>query len=151
MKMLRPLLPIDQRACEGPFTEQGHRAAYSKVTKHVRRILGDSAHACPWFERRTDHRSPFPYVMQLEPVGRNGDPCADETVVVVGKHLSRCGLDFYHREPLPHRRMILTIEQASGQCTRLLMELTWCRFIRQGWYASGGRFVGVIESTKPPR
>jgi len=100
-------------------------------------------------ERRREHRYPFPYLIRLTPVGPDGlTPCG-ETMVVVGKHLSQRGLGFYHPRPLAHRRMIASIEAAGGQWMGFLVDLTWCRFTKQHWYESGGRFLQAVLSPLP--
>jgi len=98
-------------------------------------------------ERRSENRYPFPYLVQLRPVAEDGINPGGETVVVVGKHLSERGLGFYHPKPLPHRRMIASLETGSGQWMGFLIDLSWCRFIKQGWYESGGRFIRLVESS----
>ncbi len=97
-------------------------------------------------ERRRDVRYPFPYLVHLTPVGDDGATPEGETMVVVGKHLSECGLGFYHRKPLPHRRMIVSLQAAGGQWIGFLIDLSWCRFTKQGWYESGGRFLDPVLS-----
>jgi hypothetical protein len=99
-------------------------------------------------ERRHQNRYPFPYLVQLTPVARDGVTPQGEPVVVVGKHLSESGLGFYHPRPLPHRRMIATLETGSGQRLRFLIDLHWCRFTRQGWYESGGRLLRSVECSE---
>ncbi|MFZ5828563.1 MAG: hypothetical protein ACOY3P_00670 [Planctomycetota bacterium] len=97
-------------------------------------------------ERRRESRYPFPYLIQLTPVGDDGiTPCGESTVVV-GKHLSERGLGFFHPKPLPHRRMIASLETAGGQWLAFLIDINWCRFTRQGWYESGGRFLQSVNS-----
>jgi len=97
-------------------------------------------------ERRSDTRYPFPYLVHLTPVGEDDlTPCGD-TVVVVGKHLSERGLGFYHPKPLPFRRVIASLEAAEGEWIGFLLDLSWCRFTRQGWYESGGRFLRAVLS-----
>jgi hypothetical protein len=98
-------------------------------------------------ERRHENRYPFPYLVQLTPVGEDSVKPRGDTVVVVGKHLSERGLGFYHPKPLPHRRMIASLEAGNGQWIRFLIDLSWCRFIKQGWYESGGRFLRLVESS----
>ena len=95
-------------------------------------------------ERRHDGRFPFPYLIQLTPIDARTLTPIDETIVVVGKDLSERGLGFYHQAPLPYRRAIVTLEDASGRVVSLLMDLSWCRFTRHGWYDSGGRFLKLI-------
>lgn len=97
-------------------------------------------------ERRREKRHPYPYPIYLTPIGRDGRTPEGKTFVVVGKHISDHGLDFYHREPLPYRRVIASLACGSGQWVGLLMDLSWCRFCRHGWYDNGGRFLGSAAS-----
>jgi hypothetical protein len=97
-------------------------------------------------ERRCETRYPFPYLVHLTPVDADGSLLEGETVVVVGKHLSERGLGFYHPKPLPYRRVIASLE-SNGRWLGFLLDLTWCRFTRQGWYESGGR---ILESVLSP-
>jgi hypothetical protein len=97
-------------------------------------------------ERRREKRYAYPYPIYLTPIDRDGKTPLAETIVVVGKHLSEHGLDFYHREPLPFRRVIASLPCAEGQWAGLLMDLSWCRFSRYGWYDSGGRFLRLVTS-----
>jgi hypothetical protein len=69
-----------------------------------------------------------------------------QTLVVIGKHLSEHGLDFYHRQPVPQRRVIASLDGGSAGWVGLLLELNWCRFTRHGWYDNGGRFVAIVDS-----
>lgn len=97
-------------------------------------------------ERRRDSRYPFPCLIHLTPVGDDGVTPEGETVVVVGKHLSEHGFGFYHQAPLPHRRMIASLECGRGRWVAFLIDLSWCRFTKGGWYESGGRFLQSILS-----
>jgi len=97
-------------------------------------------------ERRRESRYPFPYLVHLTPIDDQGE-ISGETIVVVGKHLSERGLGFYHPRPLPYRRMIVSLESPDGQWLGFLIDLSWCRFTKQGWYESGGRF---LEATLSP-
>ncbi len=97
-------------------------------------------------ERRRDSRYPFPYLIHLTPVGRDGVTPEGETVVVVGKHLSERGFGFYHQAPLPHRHMIASLETKQGHWLGFLIDLNWCRFTKGGWYESGGRFLQAVNS-----
>ena len=97
-------------------------------------------------ERRRQQRYPFPHLIRLTPVAEDGTTPLGESIVVVGKHLSERGLGFYHPKPLAHRRMIASLEAEDGSWIGFLIELTWCRFTRQGWYESGGRFRQAIPS-----
>ena len=92
-------------------------------------------------ERRGRRRYPYPYLVYLTPVADDGITPQGETVVVVGKHLSEQGLGFYHSGPLPHRRVIASLESSDGTRLGFLLDVSWCRFLKQGWYESGGRFL----------
>ena len=100
-------------------------------------------------ERRLEKRSPFPYPVHITPVESDGQSQVGETVVVIGKYLSELGFDFYHREPLPHRRVIASFEMPNRIWIGLVLNLSWCRFNRHGLYDSGGRFTGVATSPVP--
>ena len=97
-------------------------------------------------ERRREHRYPFPYLIHLSPVADDGVTPQGETIVVVGKHLSERGLGFYHPKPLPYRRMIVSLDAGNGRWLAFLIDLSWCRFTRQRWYESGGRFLQAVLS-----
>jgi len=97
-------------------------------------------------ERRREHRYPFPYLIHLTPVAEDGITPRGESIVVVGKHLSQRGLGFYHPQALPYRRMIASLEAADGRWFAFLIDLTWCRFTRQHWYESGGKFLQAVLS-----
>ena len=97
-------------------------------------------------ERRRETRYPFPFLIHLTPVGEDGATPCGESLVVAGKDLSERGLGFYHPQPLPYRRMIASLEGPRGNWFGFLIDLTWCRFTRQGWYESGGRFLETVNS-----
>jgi len=97
-------------------------------------------------ERRRETRYPFPSLINLTPVGEDGATPCGESVVVVGKHVSERGLGFYHPKPLPYRRMIASLEGPRGDWFGFLVDLSWCRFTRHGWYESGGRFLESVAS-----
>ncbi len=95
-------------------------------------------------ERRGEQRYPYPFLIHLTPVAADGISPEGERVVVVGKHLSERGLGFYHPKPLPHRHMIAFLQASGGTRLAFLIDLNWCRFTRQGWYESGGRFLRTV-------
>lgn len=97
-------------------------------------------------DHRCDRREPFPYMIRATPLNQNGDPEIDETIVVLGKHLSERGLDFYYSTPVPFRRIITSWECRDGEWLGLLLDLRWCRSSGHGWYENGGRFLQVVDS-----
>ncbi len=119
--------------------------ASDDVRREVLAVLNSMQPRTKLGDRRRERRYPYPYLVHLTPVGADGIKPQGETVVVVGKQISERGFDFYHPTPLPYRRMIVSLETACGMRTSLLIDLTWCRFTRHGWYESGGRFLRAIE------
>ena len=96
-------------------------------------------------EKRHENRYPFPYLIHLTPLADDGVTPMGESISVVGKHLSERGLGFYHPKPLPYRRMIASLE-CNGRWLGFIVDLKWCRFTKQGWYESGGRFLQSVPS-----
>jgi hypothetical protein len=96
-------------------------------------------------ERRRWTRYPFPYLILLTPVEDDDLTPAGSPIVVVGKHLSECGMDFYHPQPLPHRRMVASLEKPDGTWLSLVVDINRCRFTREGWYESGCRFLQLVD------
>ena len=97
-------------------------------------------------DRRCDRREPFPYPIHVTPVAEDGSAILEETIVVLGKHISERGLDFYYRAPLPYRRVIASWECCDGRWLALVLDLRWCRSNRHGWYENGGRFLQAVGS-----
>jgi hypothetical protein len=98
-------------------------------------------------ERRREHRFPYPYPIRLTPMTTDGSVSPAESVVVLGKHLTEHGVDFYFTEPLPYRRAIASFERGGREVVHIVMDLTWCRFGRHGWYENGGRFLHLLSGT----
>ena len=110
----------------------------------VRGILENYRHKPTLGDRRCDRREPFPYPVYITPVAADGRILVDETIVVLGKHLSERGLDFYYQAPLPYRRVIASWQNPDGGRSALLLDLRWCRSTARGWYENGGRFLQVV-------
>ena len=130
--MLQPL----PGPCGGP--------AGTEVQLQVWGLLSAIYHRNDRPERRRYTRYPLPCLIHLTPL--DADVPTTESVVVVGRHLSENGLGFYHRDPLPYRRVIASLETPNGQWFAFLVDLTWCRFSKGGWYESGGRFLDTALS-----
>ncbi|MDX1964806.1 MAG: hypothetical protein SFX18_16775 [Pirellulales bacterium] len=118
----------------------------SGVKKQIDALLGALYPTGASLERRAEKRMPYPHLVYLTPVAPDGHTPAGETQVVAGKHLSENGLGFYHQQPLHYRRMIVSLDQGNGRWLGVLIDLTWCRFTKQGWYESGGRFLQLVPS-----
>jgi hypothetical protein len=131
-------LPID-RLSGGTNTEVD-------VRNRVHAILSGMYPHGICVERRRDARYPYPHLVYLTPTADDGVTPVGEPIVVAGKHLAERGLSFYHREPIPHRRMIASLDAGPGRWLAMLIDLSWCRFTKVGWYESGGRFLQVVPS-----
>jgi hypothetical protein len=123
----------------------GARSREGAVAAGVRQALAAAQSGHPGLERRREVRQPFPYPVYLTPLDA-GSPEVDRTIAVIGKHLSEHGFDFYHREPLADRQVIASFDGGSLGWIALVLELTWCRFSRHGWYDNGGRFIALATS-----
>ena len=112
------------------------------VGQQIRLLLASSGP--DGVERRRDQRFAFPQLVRLTPVDQQTLCPQGESLVVVGKHLSENGLGFYHEKPIADRTMLAVMEHSSEGPLQFLLDLSWCRFTRQGWYESGGRFLQAI-------
>lgn len=139
------LLSLAKPRAESTY-KQGKADHEQTIRSRIHLVLAGTQPTRQQLERRREKRHPYPYPVYLTPVGRDGLTPISQTVVVLGKHLSDHGFDFYHREPLPHRRAIVSFEPSPGTWIGLLLDLSWCRFGRHGWYDNGGRFLGVVQS-----
>ena len=132
---------------ESTVGKTGQRTAEEELRRQVNLLVQEWREAdSTRFERRRVKRCAFPYPAYLTPINEDGEYVLDETVVVLGKHLSELGLDFYHQAPLPYRRMVASLECGEGRWLAFEMDLSWCRFGRHGYYENGGRFVKVVDS-----
>jgi hypothetical protein len=118
----------------------------------VRKLVASLSPQRSTIERRGDRRFPFPYLVRLVAVDESAaaqaaDNDASDTtsLTVIGKHLSETGLGFYHQQPLPYRRVHVWLGSPTGIEVQMLMDLSWCRFVGQGWYVSGGRFIEAVQ------
>src|SRR6188768_2257091 len=90
----------------------------------VRSLLGTHHGHSAGLERRREQRYPYPYPIRLTPVTTDGTVPPAESVVVLGKHLTEHGVDFYYNEPLPYRRVIATFERGGREVAHIVMDLT---------------------------
>jgi hypothetical protein len=99
-------------------------------------------------ERRRQERFPYPRLVHLNPVAADGQTALGNGLVVAGKHISERGLGFYHPAPLPYRWVIASLEKGPDEWLSFLLDVSWCRFSRRGWYESGGRFLRAVAWPK---
>ncbi len=137
--------------CEDIPPVENHETKSDWQVRHqVGAILQAAHHRPVGTDARCDRREPFPYPIQVTPIRCDGSPKLEDTFVVLGKHLSERGLDFYYEAPVPYRRVIVSWESLDGQWLALLLDLQWCRSNKHGWYENGGRFLRVVESPLNP-
>ena len=111
----------------------------------IRRLVASLAPSRSAVERRGDRRFPFPYPVRIAPIEDDASATGEPAFTVIGKHLSETGLGFYHEQPLPFRRVTVWLGSRVGLEVELVMDLSWCRFVGQGWYVSGGRFIDAVS------
>ncbi len=121
-------------------------AAETDLRGRVRGMLSAMYPHCDAYERHSEARYPYPRLVHLTPVEADGLNATGESFVVAGKDLGDGGLSFYHAEPIHDRRAIVSLELSPGKWIGLLIDLSWCRFTRLGWYESGGRFLRIVQS-----
>jgi hypothetical protein len=93
------------------------------------------------FERRGYGRIPLPLLLRVTPLDQTRQRLDELATVVVGKDISPNGISFFHEQPLPHRRAIVTFEHPDVGTFTMEIDLGWCQFTGSGWYVSGGRLV----------
>lgn len=128
-----------------PVKTNSVQKARQEIRIQVRKTIGRSQTTYAGLERRRNLRVPFPYPVYLTPIDPDGGPEHEKRFAVVGRHLSESGLDFYHIEPVTPRRLIASLDDHNDPLIGFVMELTWCRFGRHGWYENGGRFVSIAQ------
>ena len=97
--------------------------------------------------RRRGTRHPFPYPILLTPETPSSDTTSTDSIRVLGRNVSEGGLNFYHQDPICHRRVIASLKIGGQDWLRLLIELRWCRFNQSGLYESGGRFLRCVPAS----
>jgi hypothetical protein len=102
-------------------------------------------------DRRHEQRYAYPRLVMLTPVQADGQTPDGPTFVAAGKQLSERGLGFFHPQPLVNRLVIASLETADGRWLGFLLDIRHCRFARQGWYESGGRFLRTVASPMTAR
>ncbi|MGE0606454.1 MAG: hypothetical protein AB7O62_04945 [Pirellulales bacterium] len=127
-----------------PAAENGVRA---QVQGLLAGLYGEasSAHA------RSGERFAFPRLVYVTPAEADGQPGRVGTFVAAGRRVSEQGLGFFHPDPIPYREVIVSLDETMGQWRSFLMELRWCKFIRESWYESGGRLLSTVPTPDFPR
>jgi hypothetical protein len=109
------------------------------VVESLLRIHSDR----PIDERRSEIRHPYSKLIELLPIDKRTLRSIGDPITVVGKELSVGGIGFYHHEVIPYRYLLVPVSQGKIDAW-LLTRIRWCRFLKPGWYESGGQFVRKI-------
>lgn len=140
--LLSPAVSVDSPQLSGSTDESREE----QVRLIVRLALAARSEGPHKPERRRQERHPFPYPVHLTPLDDDRQPVIGETIIVIGRHLSDRGFDFYHQKAIPCRRAIISIQAGDSEWIGLLLDLYWTRFNRHGWYDGGGRLLAVVPS-----
>lgn len=114
------------------------------VRERVWRLLSNLYPVAPLLNRRMEQRYPFACLAHVTPVEEEGVGAPMPPMVVSTKNISENGVSFFHPGTLPYRRVLLRFERDDASSVTFLVDLSWCRFTRQGWYESGGRLLQVV-------
>jgi hypothetical protein len=95
-------------------------------------------------DRRAEPRFRCDCTALLTPLDE-GEVATAEPVRVAIADISRHGIGLIHREPLPHRQALITIESFGDAPVQFIVRLKWCRFKSPERYESGGQIVRVLE------
>ncbi len=121
------------------------------ITAQVWGVLAGMFPAGSALERRHEQRYAYPRLVMLTPVQADGKTPDGPMFVAAGKQLSERGLGFFHPQPLVNRLVIASLETVDGRWLGFLLDIRHCRFTRQGWYESGGRFLRTVASPMSAR
>ncbi len=138
-------LLLDSSPAGLPIAHPAVGSQQERIRREVYSALSLYHPSLKYLERRREPRFPYPYPFHLTPISDAGLILVEATLSVIGRHLSEHGLDFYHRDPFPYRRAIATLPAMAGQWIGLVIELKSTRLSGHGWYAYGGRIVGLVE------
>ena len=95
-------------------------------------------------QKRNWHRVGFHKPIGLTPLDdRSFEPVGQPTVMP-GRDISLHGISFVHQHPLPYRTVAVTFLLQGGNTESIVTRLTWCRYTRDGYYHSGGKFVKTV-------
>jgi hypothetical protein len=87
-------------------------------------------------DRRSETRYPFFRQITLQVAG--GAPC-----VAFSREISPVGIGLLHNAQLTPGEVELSIPSRKGYSIRVRTKILWCQPCGEGWYISGGHFVGT--------
>lgn len=114
-------------------------APKSESKLHVRMALRDLL--ADKREQRRERRIPYLDVVTISPAGQPG-----EKLSAFARDLSPGGIGLVHRMPIALEEAVVTLKLPRGRTAAMVTQIVWCREFADGWYASGGRFLDVLET-----
>lgn len=99
----------------------------------------------PGWERRIEHRYDFVQTIRLIPLNDLTEEPEGPAIFVETRELSVNGVGILHSQPLPYKKVALTLSLPCGSRVTIVTKLLWCRFSKEGRYASGGQFLRWME------
>lgn len=90
-------------------------------------------------ERRSAMRHPF-----FRPVSVKG---LDSDCVTFSREISTVGIGLLHNYEMKPGDQELAINNKRGHVIRVRTRILWCLPCGEGWYISGGQFMGIATST----
>jgi len=88
-------------------------------------------------DRRTAARYPF-----FRRVAIRGEA---PSIVVFSREISSVGIGLFHNVELTPAEFELAIPSKRGYSIRVRTRVVWCAPCGEGWFISGGQFVGVAS------
>lgn len=61
------------------------------------------------------------------------------------RDVSTLGIGLLHTQPIDCVEVVVRLHRPGGQSIAFRTEIRWCKDFGDGWYASGGRFLDVVE------
>jgi hypothetical protein len=105
-----------------------------RVRMALRELLTDKR------EQRRERRIPYLASVAISPVGIPGEKSS-----AFVRDLSPTGIGLVHLVPLHTDNVVLTLRLPRDRTVAVVTEIVWCRGFADGWFASGGRFLDVLE------
>ena len=120
------------------MNQNSNQAVVSREDRIAGALLGIIE--SPEWDRRSLRRIPY-----FGPVSLRLEGADSARLSAFARDLSTGGIGLVHLMPLENTEVVITLKLPSGQPIELLTQIRWCRSFGDGWYASGGEFLDVVE------
>ncbi len=87
-------------------------------------------------EQRSELRYPFSRPVSIEMDG-------GQKYSAFSREISESGIGLIHNMDLNDREVEISIPSEGGYSIRVRTRIVWCEACGEGWYISGGRFIGI--------